>query len=96
MTRRLCFRRLGVSNVKEEHRNSEKETGRVRGSIRWPWFWRNYDYSSKPKRFNMGTLGRCLLLNVPTAGVPVKALLCLTVERERGNGALHAWSDHAP
>ena len=44
----------------------------------------------------MGTLGRCLLLKVPTAGVPVKALLCLTVERERGNGALHAWSDHAP
>ena len=44
----------------------------------------------------MGTLGRCLLLKVPTAGVPVKALLCLTVERERGNGALQAWSDHAP
>ena len=26
----------------------------------------------------------------------VKALLCLTVERERGNGALQAWGDHAP
>ena len=44
----------------------------------------------------MGTLGRCLLLKVPTAGVPVKPLLCLTVERERGDGALQSWSDDAP
>ena len=41
-------------------------------------------------------LGHRLLLNVPSAGVPIKARLCLTVERERGYGALQAWSDHAP